>query len=582
MSSENQNPAQPEGLSLDEVLGEYITRHNERMQDITEMHGMAVTNLNDNYETQVAAADPSTAPFMFMAMERKTADTLRATPSAVAFEMRNAATAMADMLSPEDGELLNGEVADAIRTFGLGSEYVAQAKAKASSPTAEQAIDIILDTRVAGYVLQEAATFGLGSGYVAKAIKLGSSDEVRKALRASMDAQVLDYARHEAHTFGVDSEYLSKAIKLGSSEEVRKALKGSFDGLALMNKHREASTFGEDNEHYVGKAIRQGSSPAVRSLLKNSPSNPRALAERNPYPSSSEYQFNGEDEPVHDRSYGLVYADIYRDYFERRPSTYQVPAAVDEALAVEEIASDQPADVAETPAARGRRGGEHRPKPNRRRRIALRAGALVAAGAALLGVRAAAGPIEHAYEHHQAGIERTYERNQRQLGKIIQPELNKLGNAYVSAEHKDHNPNDFTQTRLANGDYVISALGHGAAIMGAKTVYTHGKATEVPNPNDTKFASYITGFQTNDPDYTLTAPGGFAEAVKYADQVDGIWDGGDPRGYAALEGFTNTMSRADSTKPDGINYDTPAQAARGVVGDMEGYFQDEPPFSAVS
>lgn len=578
MTSENQNPAQPEDLSLDEVLGEYISTHNERMHDLAETHGMAVTYLNANYETQVAAADPTTAPFMFMAMERKTADTLRATPAAVAFEMRNAATTMADMLSKEDAELLNGEITEAIRTFGMDSEYVKQAKAKASSPTAEQAIGIILDTRVAGHVLHEAATYGLGSEYVAKAIKLGSSEEVRKALRASLDAQVLDYARHEAHTFGVDSEYLDKAIKLGSSEEVRKALKSSFDGLALMNKHREASTFGEDDEHYVPKAIRQGSTPAVRRLIKNSPSNPRVLTERNPYPTSHEYRFNGEDEPIHDPSYGLGTADIYRDYFERQPGTYQIPAATGEQLAVETAEDDQHTADDETPAARGHRG-EHRPKPNRRRRLALQAGALVAAGAALLGVRAAAGPLIGAYERHQAGIERTYERDQRQLGKIIQPELNKLGSAYLSAEHKDHNPNDFTQTRLPNGDFAISAVGHGAAIMGAKTVYIHGKATQAPNPEDTKYASYITGFQTNDPDYTLTAPGGFAEAVKYTEQVDGVWDGGDPRGYAALEGFAHTMSRADTTQPDGINYNTPAQAARGIVGDMDQYFQDEPPFS---
>jgi hypothetical protein len=574
MTAENQNSANPEGLSLDEVLGEYIAGHNERMHDITEMHGMAAASLQHNYETQVSAANTQTAPFLFLAMERKAAEVLRATPGAVAFEMSNAATALADMLSDEDRDLLNGEVAEQIRTFGLGSEYVKQAKAKATSPTAEQALDVILDTRVTGHMLHEADTFGLGSGYVAKAIKLGSSPEVRKALRASMDAQVLDYARHEAHTFGVDSEYLTKAIKLGSSEEVRKVLKGSFDGMALINKHHEASTFGDDDQAYVAKAARQGSSPQVNALLKNSPSTPRALGEHNPYPTSRDYRFNGEDEPIHDRSYGLVHADIYRDFFESRPGTYQVPSTANE-----ELASDETLEDDEVPAARGHRA-ERRSKPNRRRRIALRAGAVVAAGAALFGMRAAAGPIVHAYEHHQAGVERTYDRNQHQLGRIIQPELNKLGNAYVAAEHKDHKPNEFSQTRLPDGNFVIKALGNGAAIMGAKTVYSHGKATQVPNPNDTKFASYITGFESGAPDYTLTAPGGFAEAVKYADQIDGIWDGGDPRGYAALEGFNDSMSRADSTRPDGINYDTPAQAASGVVGDMENYLQDEPPFSA--
>ena len=268
-------PIGPESINPDdEAMAEILLQHEQRLGYITDNHEQSVAEVQGKYEAHLAETGPEGAHDLFRRMENSTAHVLRQTPGHVANEIASTAMELMETLPKEDKDLLQGEVAEQIRMYGLGEYVRAKRKLKkGSSKTAKRAIRTILDSRVAGNVQDRVESFGVNSSYVHESVELGSSPAVKKALRLSLNAQKLDRIRHEAAGSGVGSSFVDSALRHVEPDADRKLMELSLNGMVLA----EAEYQGERwpiNNGYVTEKIRRGTSRQEQLLIS------RTLAEQ--------------------------------------------------------------------------------------------------------------------------------------------------------------------------------------------------------------------------------------------------------------------------------------------------------------
>lgn len=241
----------------EEAMAEIIAQHEEQMQALVDSHHTETRMLNIEYGAQLEEATPQSAAITFGDMENNVHGQLALTSRSVVSQIRRTSKTLMSMLPEEDSRLLHGEIAEAIRQFGLGSKEVKDIVA--DSPNA-RALDVILDSSVISNLQATIDKFGLYSQEVGEAVQLGSSRPVRAGLVAALDARVATDVEDKVRHYGFGHRNVVRATNMASTATIRQAIANSLNARAL-------SMAVSPELHSKTIALSDIPNPKVRSLI---------------------------------------------------------------------------------------------------------------------------------------------------------------------------------------------------------------------------------------------------------------------------------------------------------------------------